>query len=411
VLYVTGQIGREKTKPADEEARSGEMPVNGPTISIEEVMRLATIEAEPFAIQAIDLSDDLSDDEPPPPGEVQQLKMRLLQFLQECLGSDAVKKHLPGGQLDARNRFGFHLFMLGAGQACLAALPKALKLRLSDLVEQALSALGSDAVKSRSFADGIAGYQKEVKNAAMIRAGYEAMSGFLKDNKLIGTGLQRAMQIWNSADRDGASGDPASQDVVIMFTDMVSSVETTQQIGDEGMMKLVDQHNLIVGAVLKTMRGHQVKHTGDGVMAVFPRVVDGVAAAAEIQKQIADFNSVTQGALLKVRIGISAGNPIRKDDDYFGTVVQTAARVCPIAGAGEIALPDMVTRFPGCERFTYSEAVAVPLKGFSEPQLVRKLLWGGAAPVARAAPPPVPAATPVPVAAPVPSPSEMAQAD
>ena len=165
-----------------------------------------------------------------------------------------------------------------------------------------------------------------------------------------------------------------------------------QQIGDEGMMQLVEQHNLIVGAVLKQHRGHQVKHTGDGVMAVFPRVVDGVTAAAEIQRQIAEFNAVTQGALLKIRIGLSDGNPIRKDDDYFGTVVQTAARVCPVAGTGEVAMPEAMAQLPGCDRFTYSEQILVPLKGFSAPQPVRKLLWSaGSAPAPQQARTPEPA--------------------
>src|SRR6185312_5442237 len=119
-----------------------------------------------------------------------------------------------------------------------------------------------------------------------------------------------ALKVWNMIDREGALGaDAGSQDLAIMFTDMVSAVETTQQIGDEGMMKLVEQHKLSVGAGLKTHRGHQVKHTGDGVMAVFPRVPDGVAAAAEIQRQIAEFNAVTVGAKLKIRTGLPAGNP------------------------------------------------------------------------------------------------------
>ena len=396
VLYVTGRIGedpeeRKRKKGKNPKGESGavppEMPM--PTVSFEEAMGMAMeAKAEPFAIQPVDLSGEEEEGEPPQAaeGELAQHKKRLLEFLQQCLTEAASKKYLPSGQMDAKARFGFHLFMLGAGQACLTVLPHALKIKLADLVETALTALGSDGAKARAFADGIDSYRNDPKHAAMIRAGTDAMSGFLKDNKLAGAVLSEALKIWNMVDRDGALGREAGTDVAIMFTDMVSSVETTQALGDEGMMKLVDQHNLIVGAVLKTHRGHQVKHTGDGVMAVFPRVADGVAAAAEIQRQIAEFNAVTTGAALKIRIGLSAGNPIRKDDDYFGTVVQTAARVCPVAGTGEIALPEAMTRLPGCDRFTYSEQILVPLKGFSSPQPVRKLLWSAAA----AAPAPQP---------------------
>jgi hypothetical protein len=76
---------------------------------------------------------------------------------------------------------------------------------------------------------------------------------------------------------------------------------------------------------------------------------------------------------------LSAGNPIRKEDDYFGTVGQTAARVCPVAAAGEVALPQAMTILPGCDGFRYSEPVLVSLKGFAALQPVRKLLWDSAA--------------------------------
>jgi adenylate cyclase len=304
--------------------------------------------------------------------ELHQQAKRLLQFLQECLTEAATRNHLPRGQMDANLRFGFHLFMLGAGTACLAATPE--NVALADLVEAPLTLLGSDPAKARSFAEDIDAYKNDSRHAAMIRAGCEAMACFLRDNRLVGALLAQALRLWQGADRNSVPGETAGQDVAIMFTDMVSSVETTQQLGDAGMMKLVEQHDLIVAAVLKTKRGHQVKHTGDGIMAVFPRVGDGIAAAAEIQRQIAEYNAAAVGAPLMIRIGLSAGNPIRKDDDYFGTVVQTAARICPIAGAGEVALTDAMACLPECDRFSYSEPLSVPLKGFSQPQLVRKLL-------------------------------------
>jgi class 3 adenylate cyclase len=208
----------------------------------------------------------------------------------------------------------------------------------------------------------------------MIDAGKSAMSRFLASNDLASDMIGEALRQWNDVARASAL-EPASREVAIMFTDMVASVETTNEFGEQGMMRLVETHDLIVGAVLKTHRGHKVKHTGDGIMAVFPQVADGLAAASEIQRQIAEHNGVTTGGPLRVRIGLSSGNPIRKDDDYFGTVVQMASRVCAVAGAGEVALTDAMARLPNCAHLIYDQARAVPLKGFPEPKLVRKLLW------------------------------------
>jgi class 3 adenylate cyclase len=308
--------------------------------------------------------------------EVQEQRVRLLKLLHDCLANPAAKPYLAQGKLDPRNRFGFHLYMLGAGQYCLAAAPKGAKLTLGPVIETALATLGTDAAKAHAFAVHVAEYSKDPKHAAMIRAGAETMREFMRTNKLNGPILSQALQNWNQV--EGAANVPPEgqgDNVAIMFTDMVSSVNITQKLGDEGMMKVVQTHNLIVGAVLKTHRGRQVKHTGDGIMAMFPRVSDGVAAAAEIQRQVTEYNSVTTSSPLKLRIGVSAGKPIREGDDYFGTVVQTAARLCAVAQADEIVVPDSIREMPGCDNFAYEQPIAVPLKGFPEPQLVRKVIW------------------------------------
>jgi len=118
-----------------------------------------------------------------------------------------------------------------------------------------------------------------------------------------------------------------------------------------------------------------VKHTGDGIMAVFPRVADGVAAAAEMQRQIDEYNKLSMSHPLSVRIGLSAGEPVREDNDYFGTVVQLSARVCAVAGAREVCVAELVAEIAGTENFVFSEVQPAALKGFAEPQPVRMLLW------------------------------------
>ena len=105
-----------------------------------------------------------------------------------------------------------------------------------------------------------------------------------------------------------------------------------------------------------------------------------MAAAAEIQRQIAEHNQTSMGGPLKVRIGLSAGNPVRKDEDYFGTVVQLAARLCAVAGTDEIAVSDTATRQPGCARFALSAPRTVALKGFKERQPIRMLFWHESSP-------------------------------
>src|SRR5688500_15178979 len=55
----------------------------------------------------------------------------------------------------------------------------------------------------------------------------------------------------------------------IMFTDIVGLTELTQKLGDQAAMAMVEAHDRIVRAALRTSGGREVKHLGDGIMAVF----------------------------------------------------------------------------------------------------------------------------------------------
>jgi len=322
-------------------------------------------------------ADERGIDRPAPRVAAAQDTRRLLAFVELCLLAAAKTGGVPDGRIGARARFALHLLMLGAGEACLGAESCGDSQALAGCIADALALLGSGGETAARLAASRQSYAQDPKPAAMLSAGMEAMATFPDARDEAERLVVEAFRQWNMIERTGSPTE--GPDVAIMFTDMVSSVQTTQALGEEGMMRLLSQHDLIVGAVLKRWRGHQVKHTGDGIMAVFPRVLDGIAAAADIQRDIELSNAAMDGMALKVRIGLSAGNPIRKDDDYFGTVVQTAARVCPLAGAGEVALPEAMAASAGCAGFSYSDPILAELKGFAEPQPVRKLLWRVAA--------------------------------
>ena len=43
-----------------------------------------------------------------------------------------------------------------------------------------------------------------------------------------------------------------------------------------------------------------------------------------------------------VRVGLNVGEPIREEDDYFGTPVVVAKRLCDVADGGQILASDLV---------------------------------------------------------------------
>jgi class 3 adenylate cyclase len=164
----------------------------------------------------------------------------------------------------------------------------------------------------------------------------------------------------------------------ILFTDIERSTSLTQELGDARGMAIVRAHDHIVEAALAKFGGSEVKHTGDGVMASFVSVVAALHAAIEIQRQVAGASGSIAG-LLRVRIGLAAGEPVTERDDLFGAAVQLAARLCQRAGPGMILVANAVQGLVLGKGFRFRKRKALRLKGFDEPVIAFELIWDSVA--------------------------------
>ncbi len=154
----------------------------------------------------------------------------------------------------------------------------------------------------------------------------------------------------------------------IVFTDVCGSVAQTHELGDEGHMQLLAEHNEIVRRELAAHDGREVKHTGDGIMAAFTSVVSAVAFAMEVQRRLHARNE-NATTLLEVRVGISAGEPVTDDnDDLFGAAVQLAARLCAAAPPGDIAVSVAVRELCIGKPFRFDYLGELNLKGLPPTQ-------------------------------------------
>jgi class 3 adenylate cyclase len=161
----------------------------------------------------------------------------------------------------------------------------------------------------------------------------------------------------------------------IVFTDVCGSVAQTQELGDDGHMQLLAEHNTIVRSELVTHDGREVKHTGDGIMAAFTSVVSAVAFSVEVQRKLHERN---QNAVIPfgVSIGISAGEPVTDDnDDLFGAAVQLAARLCAAASSGDIAVSVAVRELCIGKPFRFDDLGELVLKGMAEPTQTYAVSW------------------------------------
>ena len=85
-----------------------------------------------------------------------------------------------------------------------------------------------------------------------------------------------------------------------------------------------------------------MKNLGDGIMAVFPAAGAALDAGVAMQQGFDRQASEANGPLLRIRIGVAAGDCVEEDGDYFGEPVVQAARLCAAADGGQILATEVV---------------------------------------------------------------------
>ncbi|MGH2627278.1 MAG: AAA family ATPase, partial [Anaerolineales bacterium] len=171
--------------------------------------------------------------------------------------------------------------------------------------------------------------------------------------------------------------------VTLLFTDLVGSTEIMDQIGDDAAERLRRTHFRLLRDAVAANGGHEVKSLGDGLMVVFNSALDAVGCAVGMEQAVEHHNhwvSPLRGASnlpsLNVRIGLHAGEPIRDEEDYYGTPVVIAKRLCDEANGGQILASDLV-RGLVASRGGYQFLAMGPmlLKGLAEPLQAYEIAW------------------------------------
>jgi adenylate cyclase len=294
-------------------------------------------------------------------------KLILMRFLEGVLVAiqNVVKK------LDSYNMFALNLFLAGAVERLAEALTLD-KGRQAEMMVQALAAVGTKADIAASFDQKLPEYRKDSKYRSMIECGRGAMDGYLVNRDDPFGGLPGAFEAWN----DPTVATAVSEGIiVIMFTDMVGSTKLTHDHGDYGAQSVVRAHNAIVRAALAQHGGREVKHTGDGIMAVFFTGASAVQATIDIQHEVVRHNEGSDVMPLKIRIGLNAGKVIHEEDDYYGAAVQLAARVCAVAGPDQITVTESVMSLCKGRDFEFADRGKHSLKGIDHPVQVFEVTW------------------------------------
>ena len=129
--------------------------------------------------------------------------------------------------------------------------------------------------------------------------------------------------------------------VALLFTDIEGSTSRWEKYGARFGAAL-HEHNQIMRDAIAQHNGYEVKTIGDAFMAAFSDALDAVLCAAQAQRDFANANDNfahwREVGGVRVRIGIHCGEPECRGGDYFGPVVNRAARVSDTGQGGMTVL-------------------------------------------------------------------------
>jgi len=135
--------------------------------------------------------------------------------------------------------------------------------------------------------------------------------------------------VWHSAWVSAAAAAAPSGVVTFLFTDVEGSTRRWEADA-QAMRAALVVHDKVLRTAIEAYDGFLFSHTGDGFVAAFASPMSAVNAAIDAQRELQ----------LPVRMGLATGEAELRDGDYFGTVLNRAARVMAAGHGGQILLAE-----------------------------------------------------------------------
>lgn len=155
------------------------------------------------------------------------------------------------------------------------------------------------------------------------------MNGVIDEVEQFVTGVRRSPDV--EVDRVLAS---------VLLTDMVKSTDKAVELGDRRWRELLDQHDIIVRALMDQYRGRLNRTTGDGILATFDGPGRAIRFAFALRDRLRELG-------IEIRMGMHTGEIEIRENEIAGVAVVIAARLMAEAGAGELiassTVKDLVT--------------------------------------------------------------------
>src|SRR6478735_33109 len=165
---------------------------------------------------------------------------------------------------------------------------------------------------------------------------------------------------------DGES--PISLTRGFLFADLRGYTQFGESHGAVRASQLIERYRALVRTAVTRFRGAEIKTEGDSFYVVFDAVSSAVGCGLAIAEAAATSSADHKDDPIRVGIGIHAGETVATTDGYVGSPVNVAARICAIAGPGEVLVSDTVRALTAAVLpVMFDPRGSRRLKGVSEP--------------------------------------------
>jgi predicted ATPase/class 3 adenylate cyclase len=138
--------------------------------------------------------------------------------------------------------------------------------------------------------------------------------------------------------------------VTFLFTDIEGSTRLWQ--ADEAAMRsALSRHDQLLREVIAEHEGRVFSAMGDGLAAAFGSASEAVRTAIAAQGAL-EAEPWPTATPLRVRMGVHTGEAEWRDGDYFGTVVNRAARLMAIGHGGQVLCSSATAEVVGDARLS-----------------------------------------------------------
>jgi class 3 adenylate cyclase len=177
-----------------------------------------------------------------------------------------------------------------------------------------------------------------------------------------------------------------------LFSDLRDYTSFVEAKGDAAAARLLRDYRTLVRREVARHDGAEVKTEGDSFYVVFDAPSVALDCAVAILRAADVRNGRDPTSLLRIGVGVHAGETIAYDDQFVGSAVNIASRLAGKAEAGELLISDTLRGVVRTSRsIAMSERGPLDLKGVAEPIRAWTVDWHETRPAAakEAAPTPV----------------------